>query len=163
MNKRDQLKAQGGIQIGVVLQMPDMSVCAVTDLGRVTWDNNLAAPAAPLDFLGHFEQDNALLVARERIKVLEGELEALEQKLRGEARICCGNHADCTEPCTPRGRETMREQAIGAVYAEPELPGDMPDAMWEAIRNDRDAIATALRITVRQTKEGIIERIKEIK
>ena len=49
--------------------------------------------------------------------------------------------------------------AIKAVNDEPELPGDMPDEMWNAIRNDRDAVAEALRITVRQTKSGIIKRM----
>lgn len=46
-----------------------------------------------------------------------------------------------------------------AVTAEPELPGDMPDEMWNAIRNDRDACVELLRITVRATKRNIVERI----
>lgn len=46
-----------------------------------------------------------------------------------------------------------------AVYEESELPGEMPDEMWEAIKNDRDAVMHALRLAVRQTKEGIISRI----
>lgn len=45
-----------------------------------------------------------------------------------------------------------------AIDDEPELPGDMSDEMWEAIRNDRDAVAQALRIAVRQTKDGIRKR-----
>ena len=49
--------------------------------------------------------------------------------------------------------------AIKAVNDEPELPGEMPDEMWNAIRNDRDAVAEALRIAVRQTKSGIIKRM----
>ena len=46
-----------------------------------------------------------------------------------------------------------------AVESEPELPGDMPDEMWNAIRNDRVATSAALRIVVRQTKAGILKRI----
>lgn len=51
------------------------------------------------------------------------------------------------------------ETAIKAVEAEPELPGSMPDEMWNAIAGDRDATEEALRIAVRQTKAGIIERL----
>ena len=52
-----------------------------------------------------------------------------------------------------------KDAAIRAVNDEPELPGEMPDEMWNAIRNDRDAVAEALRIAVRQTKSGIIKRM----
>ena len=45
-----------------------------------------------------------------------------------------------------------------AINDEPELPDDMPDEMWEAIRNDRDAMAEALRIVVRLTKSGILAK-----
>ncbi len=45
-----------------------------------------------------------------------------------------------------------------AVLDEPELPGEMPDEMWDAIKGDRDAITEALRIVIRQTKAGILER-----
>ena len=49
--------------------------------------------------------------------------------------------------------------AIKAVNDEPELPGEMPDEMWDAIRNDRDAATHAMREVVRLTKSGIIERM----
>jgi hypothetical protein len=52
-----------------------------------------------------------------------------------------------------------RERCLQAVDGEPELPGDMTDEMWAAIAGDRDAMAEALRIVVRQTKAGIRERI----
>lgn len=52
-----------------------------------------------------------------------------------------------------------RERCLAAVSAGPELPGDMPDEMWDALSNDRDVATEALRIIVRQTKEGIINRI----
>ena len=49
-----------------------------------------------------------------------------------------------------------------AVESEPELPGTMPDEMWNSIRNDRDACAEAMRIAVRQTKSGILGRINKL-
>jgi len=54
-----------------------------------------------------------------------------------------------------------RERCIAAVDAEPELPGDMPDEMWNAVRNDRDAMCEAFRMTVRLIKDGIKGRINE--
>lgn len=51
------------------------------------------------------------------------------------------------------------EQCLAAVEAEPELPGDMPDEMWELVRRDRAAATQVLRIVVRQTKNGIMSRI----
>lgn len=48
--------------------------------------------------------------------------------------------------------------ALAAIEQEPELPGDMPDDMWEAIKGDRDAVQEAMRIAVRQTKGGIRDR-----
>ena len=45
-----------------------------------------------------------------------------------------------------------------AVNEEPDLPNKMPDEMWEAIRNDRDAMENALKIAVLQTKSGIEKR-----
>lgn len=51
------------------------------------------------------------------------------------------------------------EQVRAAIEAEPELPGDMPDEMWAVISKDRDAAAECLRIVVRQTKVGIIQRL----
>lgn len=52
-----------------------------------------------------------------------------------------------------------RERCLQAVKDEPELPGEMPDAMWNKIAGDRDAITEALRIAVKQTKRGIRDRI----
>jgi len=53
--------------------------------------------------------------------------------------------------------ETVR----AAIDLEPELPGDMPDEMWEAIRNDRDAMRKALVICVKETKAGIKSRLAD--
>lgn len=51
------------------------------------------------------------------------------------------------------------ERALRELDAEPEMPGEMPDEMWEAIRNDRDAVGEALRIAVRLTKENVRARV----
>jgi hypothetical protein len=60
---------------------------------------------------------------------------------------------------TERAALAAIDAALLAIDEEPELPGDMPDEMWEAIRGDRDACMNAMRIAVRQTKEGIRERL----
>tara|TARA_R110000868_G_scaffold90375_1_gene251010 strand:+ start:155 stop:469 length:315 start_codon:yes stop_codon:yes gene_type:complete len=56
-----------------------------------------------------------------------------------------------------RGAE--RERCEQAVRDEPELPGEMPQAMFDTVQHDKDACAEALRILVRLTKQGILERI----
>ncbi len=55
-----------------------------------------------------------------------------------------------------------REDVERAINDEPELPGKMPDEMFEAISGDRDATEEALRICVRQTKAGILKRLEGV-
>lgn len=57
-------------------------------------------------------------------------------------------------------RALDRTMVLEAIDAEPELPGDMPDEMWDLIRSDRDAATEALRIVVRETKNGIKRRLR---
>lgn len=68
---------------------------------------------------------------------------------------------NCNKAAQPSSLERMVscEQARAAIEAEPELPGEMPDEMWQAISKDKDAAAECLRIVVRQTKAGIIQRL----
>ena len=54
--------------------------------------------------------------------------------------------------------EHERKVWMAAITDEPELPGEMPEEMWEVLRNDRDAATKAMRIAVRQTKGGILKR-----
>ncbi len=54
-----------------------------------------------------------------------------------------------------------KEMVMKAIDDEPEYPGEMPDEMWEAIKNDKDAVTMALRLTVRLTKCGIKVRLGE--
>ena len=53
-----------------------------------------------------------------------------------------------------------REACARVAEIEPELPGDMPDKMWEAVRNDRDACQESHKITVRGTKKNIAQAIR---
>lgn len=55
--------------------------------------------------------------------------------------------------------ERERARCIAAVEAEPEMPGPMPDELWDVIRSGRHVAVDVLRIAVRQTKAGIIARI----
>lgn len=57
------------------------------------------------------------------------------------------------------GQRLTVDEAIAAIDAEPELPDDMPDEMWDACRKDRDTMQEALRVVVRLTKEGITNRL----
>lgn len=45
------------------------------------------------------------------------------------------------------------------IESEPECPGGMPDEMWEAVKNDRDATTELCRTVVRETKKCILNRI----
>ena len=49
-----------------------------------------------------------------------------------------------------------------AVEVEEELPGTMPDAMFELARGSKNTCTQVLRQTVRNTKHSIIERMNEI-
>lgn len=61
-----------------------------------------------------------------------------------------------------RAARSERDRCLAAVAVEEELPGRMPDEMWEAIRNDRDVMEEALRTAVRLAKQGIKERIEAV-
>lgn len=51
---------------------------------------------------------------------------------------------------------------LQAIEGEPEFPGEMPDEMWEALRNDRDAMTFAFGASVRATKDEIKRRASEL-
>ena len=56
-----------------------------------------------------------------------------------------------------------KAKAISCVLDEPELPGEIPEEMYQAIINgDRATVTFALRTVVRKTKDGIVDRIMEI-
>ena len=45
------------------------------------------------------------------------------------------------------------------IESEPELPGDMPEEIFELIQKDRQAAEEVMRLTVRVTKQRIKERL----
>ena len=49
-----------------------------------------------------------------------------------------------------------------AIDQEPEFPDQMPDEMWEAIKNDREACEKAFKMTVIETKAGIKSRLSDM-
>ena len=51
---------------------------------------------------------------------------------------------------------------LKAVDDEPELPGEMPDEVWEALRSDRATMETVLRGIVQTTKQNIRDRIERV-
>lgn len=54
----------------------------------------------------------------------------------------------------------LLEDVLKVIDDEPEYPGTMPDEVWETIKNNKEMMSEALKITVRLTKKGIKERIK---
>jgi len=52
---------------------------------------------------------------------------------------------------------------LKAIDDEPEYPDSMHIIMFEAIKNNKDALEEAMRITVRLTKLGIKNRIMQLK
>ena len=58
--------------------------------------------------------------------------------------------------------ELKLSDVLKAIADEEELPGDMPDKVWEELKDDRDAMSEALKMTVRLTKAGITERILKL-
>ena len=66
-----------------------------------------------------------------------------------------------SEPVAESGAASgyTAEQVSRAIDAEPELPDDMPDEVWNVMSTDRKAAEECLRIAVRQAKDGIRNRL----
>ena len=58
------------------------------------------------------------------------------------------------------GRKEVVELALQAIKDEPELPGNMPDELWNEIEGDREVTQRVMQNTVRITKQCIKERIE---
>ena len=52
-----------------------------------------------------------------------------------------------------------RERLVRAVEDEPELPGIMPDSIWDVARVSRFDMAEVMRAAVRSTKKNILARV----
>ena len=58
-------------------------------------------------------------------------------------------------------KEEVLKLVQQAIDDEPEFPGYIPEEMYQAIVNgDRATVSEALRISVRLTKNGILQRIE---
>jgi hypothetical protein len=56
-------------------------------------------------------------------------------------------------------RVFTESEVRAAAMAEPVLPSEMPDEMWEACRSDRATMQEAMRVVVRLTRDGILGRL----
>lgn len=56
-------------------------------------------------------------------------------------------------------RRVSCEQVRAAILAEPELPGEMPDCVWDDISTSRKAAVEFCRSIVTCTKRNILERL----
>lgn len=59
----------------------------------------------------------------------------------------------------PAETSLVLADVIAAVDAEPELTDEMPDEMFNAVRNDKGALVELMRLAVRETKQNINARI----
>lgn len=56
-----------------------------------------------------------------------------------------------------------RKDAIQCVVDEPELPGEMPEGMWQILQKaDKEMMSEAFRIMLQVSKEAIIKRLEEV-
>ena len=62
------------------------------------------------------------------------------------------------------GERTMLDVELvkAAVMAEPNLPGKMPDEVWEAVRTSRAACEKFLRGVISMTQMGILLRVESL-
>lgn len=56
----------------------------------------------------------------------------------------------------------LKEILKQIVEEEPELPGNMPDKVWDILNGDRDATEQSLKLAVKQTKQNILKRINNL-
>lgn len=56
-------------------------------------------------------------------------------------------------------RVFTESEVRASAMAEPELPDEMPDEMWEACKSDRATMQEAMRVVVRLTRDGILGRL----
>lgn len=62
----------------------------------------------------------------------------------------------------PKNTKITLSAALKAVADEPELPGEMPNEVWEALRSDRATMETVLRGVVQTAKQNIRDRIERV-
>ena len=60
------------------------------------------------------------------------------------------------------GKLVELKSVIDLIEVEPEVPGPMPDDIWNLISSDRKKAENFFRVLVRNTKTNITKRIKSI-
>ena len=77
--------------------------------------------------------------------------------------VCCESAIKRIALAFDRLVDEFEKEAEKAVNEEPENPGSMPEEMWIAICNDRDAAENAFRINTILCKQNIRARILAIR
>ena len=97
-----------------------------------------------------------------------GGLMTAEQQLIKKLRPLCkisggtGDSIPATKEAVQYAKSYVLQVVREAVEQEPELPGSMPDEMWEIIKNDRHDCEESHRMAVRETKQNILTRIEKL-
>ena len=60
------------------------------------------------------------------------------------------------------GKLVDLKSVINLVEVEPEVPGPIPDNIWNLIKDDRKKAENLFRTLVRTTKTNIVKRIKSV-
>jgi len=103
-----------------------------------------------------FDIDN---FRRQMVKAAALAIAAYESSLEWESRPTSEESvADVEESSSDKSVPMIIVER--SIADEPELPGTMPDDIWEVISNDKDAATELLREAVRMTKLGILRRVK---
>lgn len=125
-----------------------------------------AGPAGSVAHGCHLEADNGEPVADDCV---------LDYGMPDDCSHCQRNKIERREDCehwrplkmaelpsAPPAAPVVPEEWRQAIECEPELPDAMPDEMWAAIKDDRDAATEAMRLAVRFTKAGILARLSAL-
>jgi hypothetical protein len=59
----------------------------------------------------------------------------------------------------PKHPKIPRKHVLEAIESEPELPGEMPDAVWNMLVANKEDATQILRAIVRTTKQNIKSRL----
>lgn len=109
-----------------------------------------------IDDLQNKSKSKDTLITDLKAQVHRVQLSHLDQKHRADELV--GKHWNCKDEIAEL--EAVVEESIAD---EAELPGEMSDDMWNAIKNDRDACTKSHQIAVKQTKQNILERFRAAK
>ena len=60
-----------------------------------------------------------------------------------------------------RSGRSERKRCLRIIESEEELNGPMPDAIWDEVKGDREAVERLCRVMVKTTKANIVNRIHQ--